>query len=399
MHPPRIFFYVQHLQGVGHIKRASLLAKAWVDAGLEVTVASGGEAVAQFGFAGATLIQITPIKASDNSFSDLADAQGREIDEDFKQKRHQQLLTAFQQCQPDVLIIENYPFGRRQLRWELKPLLELAHQQSPKPIIASSIRDILQVRSAQREQESVDLVENYFDTVLVHGDKHFIPLDDSVPSISRVAEKLFYTGYVIEPSQLESTDSATANLSIEDKAGDMRVGENEVIVSGGGGATCFPLMATALKIKPLSNLSHLTWRFLIGPNLTKAEHDQLLSLATEGCIVEPIRRDFPQLLSNCRLSISQAGYNTIMNVLLAGCPSVLAPFEGKAETEQIARSRRLAEIGRCVMVEEDELNASNLQLAIDQALTATTTISANIDLNGTSASAAYLHSLCRDRRD
>ena len=46
MNKSRAFIYVQHLLGIGHLKRAVILAQATVAAGLEVTLASGGLPVA-----------------------------------------------------------------------------------------------------------------------------------------------------------------------------------------------------------------------------------------------------------------------------------------------------------------------------------------------------------------
>ena len=37
-----VFFYVQHLLGIGHLKRAATLAQALRDAGFKVVLASGG---------------------------------------------------------------------------------------------------------------------------------------------------------------------------------------------------------------------------------------------------------------------------------------------------------------------------------------------------------------------
>ena len=45
MSKPKVLFYVQHLLGIGHLKRATTLARAMTDAGLQVTVVSGGEHV------------------------------------------------------------------------------------------------------------------------------------------------------------------------------------------------------------------------------------------------------------------------------------------------------------------------------------------------------------------
>ena len=41
----RVMFYVQHLLGIGHLKRASLIARAMAAAGLDVSVVLGGREV------------------------------------------------------------------------------------------------------------------------------------------------------------------------------------------------------------------------------------------------------------------------------------------------------------------------------------------------------------------
>ena len=45
MSAPRVLFYVQHLLGIGHLKRATTLARAMTEQALNVTVVSGGEFV------------------------------------------------------------------------------------------------------------------------------------------------------------------------------------------------------------------------------------------------------------------------------------------------------------------------------------------------------------------
>ncbi|OMH39740.1 glycosyltransferase family protein [Motiliproteus sp. MSK22-1] len=401
MKRPRILFYVQHLLGIGHIKRASLLVKAWAEAGFKVTVVSGGEPVKQFGFQQAEVFQLPAVKAADAQFSALVDSAGNPLTEEFKRLRCEQLLQVFSQTAPDILVVENYPFGRRQLRWELKPLLAAAKQRSDvgvkvdrgfqkklsSPLVICSIRDILQGRKPERVAETLALLDQYFDYVMVHGDESFIPLRDSFPQADELTNKLFYTGYVTEQEyRSESSDLVDPDIAgfhetgCTDKTNSLEsnestgtgdfdsAGRNEVLVSAGGGAVGFELMKTALVCKKFSSLSHLTWRFLLGPNFTSLEQKSLAGLADDGCILEPIRSDFSQLLNRCSLSISQAGYNTVMDILTSGSPSVLVPFEGSGETEQLCRSRRLAELGRCELVLESDLNSEHLVAAIERAV-------------------------------
>ena len=55
-------------------------------------------------------------------------------------------------------------------------------------------------------------------------------------------------------------------------------------------------------------------------------------------IVEPARADFRALLRNAALSISQAGYNTVVETLCCADRAVLVPFGTERETEQTDRA-------------------------------------------------------------
>ena len=57
------------------------------------------------------------------------------------------------------------------------------------------------------------------------------------------------------------------------------------------------------------------------------------------------RSDFASLLNGAALSVSQAGYNTVCDILRAGCRSLLVPFSAGGETEQSVRAERLARLG------------------------------------------------------
>jgi predicted glycosyltransferase len=42
---PRVFFHVQHLLGIGHLRRAAVLARAMAANGFDVLLVSGGAPV------------------------------------------------------------------------------------------------------------------------------------------------------------------------------------------------------------------------------------------------------------------------------------------------------------------------------------------------------------------
>jgi predicted glycosyltransferase len=358
----RVFFYVQHLLGIGHLKRAATLAQALRAAGFEVTLASGGAPVA-----GIRVLQLPPVSSPD--FKQLLDENGKPVDDAWKTRRRDALLGAFQQSSPEILLIELFPFGRRQMRFELVPLLETARAAPRRPLIVCSVRDLIQPNPA-REEEMLERFERYFDRLLVHGDPGVAPFERSFGKAARLAGKLHYTGYVVEESPMGCT------------------GKDEVLVSAGGGAVGRRLLETAIQARPLTRLRDRTWRILAGLNFDSFE--RLASRAGENLIVERARNDFTLRLKNCVLSVSQAGYNTVMEALQAGARAVLVPFAGGGESEQTLRARLLAERGLVHVVEEEVLTAATLAAAVDRAAAGARPSPGAIDLGGARRSAELL---------
>ena len=137
----RVLYYVQSLLGVGHVKRASLIAAALQAAGLEVTVVLGGAPVPGITFDGCSRVLLPAVRTLDASFSALVDTAGRPIDDAFRDRRAARLLQEFAAIRPQALLIEMFPFGRGQFKFELLPLLEEAWARPDRPCIVSSVRD------------------------------------------------------------------------------------------------------------------------------------------------------------------------------------------------------------------------------------------------------------------
>lgn len=396
MSKKRAFFYVQHLLGIGHLKRALTLARAAAAAGLDVTLASGGLPVAEFArdenLDGMRFVQLPPASAADLTFKTLVDGGGRPVDAEWKRERGKALLAAWRAADPDVLVLELFPFGRWQMRFELLPLLDAAfgaaRRPSPgaarRPAIACSVRDVLGApKSLQRQEETLRLVERYFDRVLVHGDPAVLAFGRTFPDAGRIAGRIEYTGYVVDAAAPAHGEA----------------GQDEVVVSAGGGAVGAALLRTAILAKPLSALRDRNWRVLAGGNLPEQEFRALAGLAAAGTgiVLERSRRDFTTLLANCALSVSQAGYNTVMEIMRAGARAVVVPFAGGHETEQSLRAQCLAERGLLEVVEESALAPETLAAAIDRAARKPRPAHGAINLEGARRSAASIVRLATER--
>jgi len=379
----KAFIHVQHLLGTGHVVRAAAIGKALAAEGIQVTLASGNRIPPTLDTGPLEIIELPACKSPDASFKKLVTLNNEDIDDAWKSSRVKASIQALEAKDFDLVLTETYPFGRRQLDFELTPLLETAKARVTPPLIATSIRDIL-VRKKElwKERWMADQALSYYDRIMVHSDPDFIRLGDSFPFAEDVSGLVRYTGYVGGAPR---------------SASDSRDGEDEVIISCGGGAVAETLLSATLEARPLSRRAEDTsWRVLIGHDISEDAFAIYQRSACEGVIVERARRDFPELLQRARLSISQAGYNTVLDILIAGVPAVLVPFAQANETEQTQRAEALARHGRAVVTAETGLTPERLAAAVDDAL-ALPRSSHTVRLGGAEESARILIEDLKDR--
>jgi predicted glycosyltransferase len=353
-----ILIYVQHLLGIGHLMRARLLAEALAARGFDVHLVSGGMPIGGRMPRGVRVVQLPPIRVSDASFTPLRDADFQPIDDAYRERRRAQLLAAYDAAAPAAVLFETFPFGRRSLRFELFPLLERIDATRPRPLVIASIREILQVQpKPEREREMLAWAARWFDAIFVHGDARFARFEDTFALADELTPPVHYTGFVAGTGEDEAEAAAPPPA------------REEVVVSAGGGGVGIELLATALAAQPRSRLRDRTWRVLAGPNIPEAGIARLRAIAGARAIVERSRVDFARLLRGAFVSISQAGYNTTLDVVTSGVRPVVVPFTGNGETEQRARGERLRRFDLAVVVDDRTLTAETRARAVDEAAT------------------------------
>ncbi len=368
-----VLLYVQHLLGVGHVKRSASIVRALIKAQVPVTVVLGGEPVPHADFGAAKVKYLPSARAEDESFKILLDANNHPIDDAWRETRQDMLMDMADEIQPDLLLIELFPFGRRQFRFELIPLLE-AYRGRIK--IVCSARDVIVGKSrAKRNDEIVDTLYTYFDAVLVHGVEQVIPLGATFPYAGQISQMLIYTGYVVEQPQ-PSAHSA--------------VGAGEFVVSVGGGAVGEDLLRGIVAARPHSTYKDLRWRLIAGNGLPRAIYREIENQCGNGMTIESARSDFIYVLRNCALSISLGGYNTIMDVMSAGCRNLIVPFSGGVETEQQFRARAFAAPGWIQLYDGDLTNPTQFAKAIDRAAQIPPFRGPGLDISGAETTARLI---------
>jgi len=407
----RVLLWVQHMLGIGHVRRAALVSRAMAEAGLAVRFVTGGMPAPGIDPGTRDVVQLPPVRSADERFSAYLDEQGAPIDDAWRARRRDALLAAHAEFGPDAVVIESFPFARRAMRFELLPLLDACRD----ALVLSSVRDVVQAkRDPARLAETVELVLARFGHVLVHGDPDFIRFEESFGPAGQLAERLAYTGYVAPPAPKPAAE------------------RRGVVVSAGGGAVGGTLLEAALAARPRTRLAQEPWRLLAGHNLpedafaalqakapdgvtverTRPDFPALLAghnlpedafaalqaKAPDGVTVERTRPDFPALLAGARVSVSQAGYNTVMDLIGARVRAVLVPFAGAGETEQPLRAARLAERVAAQVVAEDGLGPERLAAAVDAALDGAPADAVGVDLDGAAETARLVAGWIGERR-
>lgn len=141
----RIMFYCQHVLGMGHLMRSMALLEGLKD--YDVCFVNGGETIPELHFPDfVDVVHLPPLKA-EADFTTIKTVSGNRLDE-VQVLRRQCLLDTFERFRPDLVIIELFPFGRKQFAFELVPLLARIRLLGPSTRVVCSLRDILEIGRA-----------------------------------------------------------------------------------------------------------------------------------------------------------------------------------------------------------------------------------------------------------
>ena len=141
--------------------------------------------------------------------------------------------------------------------------------------------------------------------------------------------------------------------------------------------------------------SDLRWRLLVGGN-----GDRLAGLrarAGGNVVVEAARPDFRQMLHHAAASVSMCGYNTALDLLQAGTPSVLVPFDDGGEVEQGLRAQSLAALPGFEVLLGADLDAERLCAAVVRALQAGRRAASGLGFDGAARSVAIAAQMAEER--
>jgi len=377
---PAVLLYCQHSLGLGHLTRSWALAEH-LSSGFRVVLVSGGAPpVGVSPPCGIETVALPPLAQEANGT--LAGFDAASLDA-IRDDRKRQLTTLYRKLRPDVVVIELFPFGRRKFQDEILALLEETRCE-PRPVVASSVRDLL-VDRADRQQQHDDrarqMLDTWFDLVLVHADPTFACLDDTFRPSQRLTTPVHHTGFVVA----ERDDTKEQRL------------RSGLLVSGGGGRFAERLYEMAIAAHARLGSTAPPMTIVAGPLCPESVLARLrdAAAATTGVRVERAVQDLCGEMRRAAVSISQCGYNTALDIVRSGVPAVVVPFDDNGDSEQTVRAERLAALN-AVRVVRSAAGADALAAAI-AAATGSSPAAQAFDLSGGQRSRSILADAVRER--
>lgn len=381
----RIAIHTQHFVGVGHHMRATRLARAFRQvpgSPHEVLVFDGGRP-----FNGtradplevAGRVQLPPLVRGE---AGLETGNGEQLLAAVLAERRDLLVDRLHRLQPDLIVLESFPFSRWALREEIFAGIRQARASNGAVRVVCSLRDVprafqerrgpdlhgwdsgrgrpLPIRPADDRLEQLPEVLNaHFDAILLHGDPRVTRLEDHFPWGHRLRIPVHYTGYVQQEAAVRRpapVPPATGPL---------------VVVSVGGGVNGLRLieLATAALGELRRQPGWLDGRMVVFGGAFMSERELAAAAAAcrqHGAQFEAFSSEFPAWLQAADLSISRGGYNTVVALLAARVRALV--FPATDVSDQTFRIQRLAELGIVITSAEAELDAGRLAALISATL-------------------------------
>jgi len=377
----KIVFYCQHVLGIGHFFRSLEICRAL--SRHQVVLVTGGPRI-DAGLPSHVRELRLPALEMDRDFKSLRAGSGADLDST-RQQRRDQLRSLLGSEQPDLLMVELYPFGRKAFRFEIDPLLEdMAEGRLPRCGVVCSVRDILVEKDApdKHEARAVALLNRYFEAVLIHADPKLVRFEETFSRCQAIAVPLIYTGFVTPGPAPDARQRQRAELGLAEP-------DRLIVASAGGGSVGAPLLdAVAGAFRKLKRRRSSRLLVFTGPFLPAEDFERLRHAAGDGVWMARFTPDFVSHLAAADLSVSMAGYNTTMNLLAARVPALVWPFG--QNREQRLRAQRLQDMGVLRLLGDAELEPSRLADLMEQMLMRSERPDPGIDLNGAEATAAWV---------
>ena len=369
----RVLFHYTHKQTLGHTTRSVALGAALCRHGAETLILQGGVPQPFIRFPKGCRVLDIPYP-----FDDRTSFQAQVVVPSSVNKRAQFILKTAAEFAPDVFITEFFPFGRLAYLPELLPTLRWLRKKGTR--IIASIGYPLLVDLEKLEDPNFAALHRatfaFFDNFMIHTPKEletpYIHGTIQSPTLSKsyttiiknLKKKIVYTGYIF-PEQMLTGGSSLAPQEPS--------GADTILVSRGGGAVYPKIITTAIEAQRLIDKSIRTI-ISCGPATSPKEMELFHSLLKDSdknrVLLSSQIDNLDDLLRTCRVSVSLCGYNTSVQLMRFGTPSVIIPYRNTKSplptNDQVARAKLLQERFKSIALDHDTMTPKSLANAIER---------------------------------
>lgn len=384
-----IIFYCQYVWGMGHLVRSLEFARAL--SAHDVTLVAGGQDVDVDLPRHVEYVQL-PALYMDEKFTTLIPGDPAKSIGEIQQARREILYELFRKKQTDVFIVELYPFGRSIFGFELEPVLEDIRSGKFGAVKAvCSLRDILVEKKDPPSYEArvIQKLNQYFDALLIHSDERLLRLNETFSRVADIHVPVVYTGFIAQQTDPAAGGKLRRELGLTG-------GQKLVVASAGGGRSGYKILTAVLDAgKLLADRIPIRIEIFAGPFMETEEFEKLAGRNSMDIRIRRYTRRFLDYLYAADLSISLAGYNTCMNLLVTRVPALVYPYA--RQREQPLRVDKIKNFLPLKILKDDDLRPERLSaLMRDWLQNKRASEPLSIDMNGSANAAKILSRWIRE---
>lgn len=374
----RVALYSHDAMGLGHMRRNLLLANTLSRFPLraEVLLVSGSRELNAFplpsGVDCVTLPGFTKIWRKTYIPRSLR------MDTDaLAHMRSRLILTALEEFEPDMLIVDKHPRG---LLNELDSTLKMLAARIRRTKVVLGMRDVLDdPLTTRREWASAgndEAIRQYYDAIWIYGDPAIYNQLDEYGFEPDIAARVRFTGYLDPRMRFQRTGGHDVDL-----LGALNLTREPILLCQMGGGQDGAQVAEAFAAAELP--ADMTGVVVMGPYmpLGARERMQRMAAARPRLRVLDFMSEPERLLQYAQRVVTMGGYNSVCEVLTAGKPALIVP-RVVPRTEQLIRAERLQSLGLADMLHPTHVTPASIAEWLSSDVTERAPVRDRIDFQG-----------------
>jgi len=367
---PKIVLYSHDTFGMGNIRRTLLLSQEFMTEypGASILIITGSPMIHAFRIP--TGIDYIKLPCVDRFAAEqYAPRYLCGCSEEVKQTREVILRESVLRFNPDLMVVDKRASG---IDGELLPTLHALRQYGRHTKLVLGVRDILdepeRTRTVLAGNGSFEVIDEFYDQVWIYGSKEIFDTAKEYGFPESIRRKTFYCGYLKRPT-----------VAAGRKEGPPRV----LITTGGGGDGSDIIEAYLTGLSTLPRNVALRTTVIFGPQMPEVRRAELLRHFYYLADVEflEFEADITNRYAESDVVVSQAGYNTVCELLSFSRRAILVP-RSKPVREQLIRARLMAQRGFFECIEPQDLTPEILISKVLEALNSSSVTSSTMELDG-----------------